>query len=292
LEIGGVPFPVAADDRPRREDVLAYYRAVVTGRKLRIQTWERVQSIRRDGAEFQIRTLQQPDEAWMREYRAVSVILATGTWDGPRALSVPGADLKKVSRRLNDPTPYYGRECLVVGGGSAAADAALALARAGARTRMALLEASFEECDLRPDVLRELSLLADEMKIAPEFDTEVIEITSAKVRLRHAERQWTVANDFVFTMIGAEPDRVLLQDAGVSIDPGDHRPLCRVDTSETNVLDLFVAGSIARSRTIMDGRARAAEIVRRMAERLTERERPRPGAAVEETDEKEEVMNG
>lgn len=117
LEVGGLLFYIGSDAKPRREDALAYYRAVVQSRKLNIHTWEKAVSARRDdNGVFQIRTVQQPDEAWGNNYQARFVLLTSGVWDQPVALPVPGAALKKVSRRYQDPTPYYGKRCLVVGG--------------------------------------------------------------------------------------------------------------------------------------------------------------------------------
>lgn len=268
LEVGGVPFPMAAEEKPRREDALAYYRAVVSSRKINLHTWERAASVHKENNGFRLRTLQQPDGAWERDYHARSVLLANGVWDQPCALDVPGADLKKVSRRYLDPTPYYAKECLVVGGGNSAAEVAMALSRAGAKTRMALIEESFEVCNLRPFVLRELLILVDEKKISPEFQTQVTEITPPAVRLRHAEREWTITNDFVFTLIGAIPDVPFLKDAGVEIDPHDRRPVYNKDTFETNVPGLYVVGSLARNQHIVNGRAKAVEIVKRLTERL------------------------
>lgn len=267
LEVGGVPFPIAADEKPRREDALAYYRAVVASRKINLHTWERVQSVHHDGDGFRVKTLQQPDGAWERDYRARTVLLASGVWDQPCGLSVPGADLKKVTRRYLDPTPYYAKECLVVGGGNSAAEVAMALSRAGAPTRMVLIEASFEVCNLRPFVLRELLILVDEKKILPEFQTQVTEITPTEVRLRHEEREWTVANDFVFTLIGAIPDVPFLEAAGVEVDPRDRKPVYNKETFETNVPGLYVVGSLARNQHIVNGRAKAVEVVKRLAER-------------------------
>lgn len=268
LEVGGVPFPIAADEKPRREDALAYYRAVVASRKINLHTWERVQSVHRDGDGFRVKTLQQPDGAWERDYQSRTVLLASGVWDQPCGLSVPGADLKKVTRRYLDPTPYYAKECLVVGGGNSAAEVAMALSRAGAPTRMVLIEESFEVCNLRPFVLRELLILVDEKKILPEFQTQVTEITPTEVRLRHEEREWTVANDFVFTLIGAIPDVPFLEAAGVEVDPRDRKPVYNEETFETNVPGLYVVGSLARNQHIVNGRAKAVEVVKRLAEQL------------------------
>ncbi len=265
LEVGGVPFPIAADDKPRREDALAYYRAVVAYKKINIHTWERAQFVHKQGDGFQVQTLQQPDGAWTRDYAAQAVLLTSGVWDQPCGLVVPGAGLKKVTRRYLDPTPYYGKQCLVVGGGNSAAEVAMALSRAGAKTRMALIEPSFDDCNLRPFVRRELLILVDEKKIAPEFNTSVTEITPTEIRLRHDDHEWTLPNDFVFTMIGAIPDTAFLQNAGVEINPEDRRPVYDAETFETTVPGLYVAGSIARNQHIVNGRAKAVEIVNRLA---------------------------
>jgi len=270
LEVGGVPFPLAADDKPRREDALAYYRAVVTGRRLPLRTWERVTSVRRAGSVFRIGTVQQPDGAWEAAYTARAVLLASGVWDQPRTLDVPGADLKKVSARYLDPTPYLGRDCLTVGGGNSAAEVAMALARAGARSRMALIEDSFDDCNLRPFVLRELLIMVDEKKVELYFSTEVTAITPAEVTLRRRDDgdSETIPNDFVFTLIGADPDVPFLRDAGVEISPADNKPVYDEDTFETNVPSLYVCGSMARDQHIVNGRPRAVQIVERIAEGL------------------------
>ena len=267
LEIGGVPFPLAADDKPRREDALAYYRAVITSRRLPLQTWERVQSVRKDGETFTVRTTQQPDGAWEGEYLARNVILASGVWDQPLTLDIPGADLKKVNARYLDPTPYLWKDCLTAGGGNSAAEVAMALARAGAKSRMALLEESFEVCNLRPFVLRELLILVTEKKIEPHFRVEVTQITPTEISLRSLTTGdiETLPNDFVFTMIGAVPDVPFLKDAGIAVSLEDQRPIYDEETFETNVSSLYVLGSMARNQHIVNGRARAVQVVERIA---------------------------
>ncbi len=275
LEVGGIPFPLAADDKPRREDALAYYRAVVVSRRLPLRTWERVTHVRRVGGVFRVTTVQQPDGAWETSYTARAVLLASGVWDQPRTLSVPGADLKKVSARYVDPTPYLGRDCLTVGGGNSAAEVAMALARAGARSRMALIEPSFDDCNLRPFVLRELLIMVEEKKIEPYFATEVTAITPTDVTLhrRDGGDTETIPNDFLFTLIGADPDVPFLRDAAVEINPADSKPVYDEDTFETNIPGLYVCGSMARDQHIVNGRSRAVQIVERIARLAHENER-------------------
>lgn len=274
LEVGQVPFPLAAEEKPRREDALAYYRIVAASRKLPLHTWERAVGVERgeDGS-FRVHTVQQPDAAWERTYRTRFVLLANGVWDQPRGLDVPGAGLKKVTRRYVDPTPYYSKDCLTIGGGNSAAEVAMALARVGARSRMAMLEPSFDACGLRPFVLRELLILVEEKKIEPMFGVEVTEVMPIEVRLRHLEDGGTetIPNDFVFTMIGQDPDLAFLENSGVAVDPETLRPVHNEDTYETNVHGLYVAGSLADFRhNIVNGRHKAVEIAQEIAARLRE----------------------
>ena len=275
LEVGGVPFPMAADEKPRREDALAYYRAVITSRRLPLQTWERVQSVTKteDGA-FAVVTTQQPDSAWTKTYAAKFVLIVSGVWDQPRTLEIPGADLRKVTTHYLDPTPYLNKDCLTIGGGNSAAEVAMSLARAGAKSSLALIEPSFDACNLRPFVLRELLILVEEKKIAVFFETEATEITPTDVCLKSRAEGGgvqSIPNDFVFILIGQNPDIPFLEAAGVAVNPDDLRPVYDADTFETGVPGLFVAGSIARDQHIVNGRPNAVKIVEEIAERLQER---------------------
>ncbi len=270
LEVGDVPFPMAADDKPRREDALAYYRAVITSRRLPLQTWERVQSVQKDGDVFQVQTVQQPDAAWTKTYAARFVLIANGVWDQPRTLNIPGADLHKVTTHYLDPTPYLNKNCLTVGGGNSAAEVAMSLCRAGAKSSLALIEPSFDVCNLRPFVLRELLILVEEQKIKVFFETEATEITPQAVCLKsRADGSiQNIPNDFVFILIGQHPDIPFLEAAGVTVSPDDQRPVYDEDTFETSVDGLYVAGSIARDQHIVNGRPNAVKIVERIAARV------------------------
>ena len=273
LEVGGVPFPMAADEKPRREDALAYYRAVITSRRLPLHTWERVTAVHKDGETFTVETVQQPDEAWTKTYTAKFVLIANGVWDQPRTLAIPGITLHKVSTHYLDPTPFLNTDCLTIGGGNSAAEVAMSLARAGAKSRLALLESSFDVCNLRPFVLRELLILVEEQKIEVFFETEATEITPQAVCLKSRAAGGSaqnIPNDFVFVLIGQNPDVPFLEAAGVTVDPQDNRPVYDPDTFETGVPGLYVAGSIARDQHIVNGRPNAVGIVERIAARVQE----------------------
>ncbi len=272
LEIGGVPFAIASDEKPRREDALAYFRAVVASRKLPMRTWEQAERVTRQNGLLTVETVQQPDLAWHCSYSTRSVLLASGVWDQPVRLAVPGAELKKVRLRYEDPTPYYGKECLVVGGGNSAAEVAMSLARAGASTKIALLEESWDACRLRPFVMRELLLLVDEKRIEPMFRTRVVEIGTDVVKLAgdgdNATGEFELPNDFVFTMIGNVPDGNFLKASGIKTSPEDSKPIYDTETFETSVPNVYVVGSISREPHIFNGRPRAVKIVRHIVSRL------------------------
>jgi thioredoxin reductase (NADPH) len=270
LEVGSVPFPMAADEKPRREDALAYYRAVITSRKLPLQTWERVTSVHKDGDLFTVQTVQQPDDAWTKTYTARFVMVVSGVWDQPRSLDIPGVGLHKVTTHYLDPTPFLNKDCLTIGGGNSAAEVAMSLSRAGAKSRLALIEPSFDACNLRPFVLRELLILVEEQKIEVFFETEATEIMPTEVCLKSRANgsSQNIPNDFVFILIGQNPDIPFLENAGVAIDPKDDRPVYDPETFETGVPGLYVAGSIARDQHIVNGRPNAVGIVEKIAKRL------------------------
>ena len=134
LAIGGVPFFMAGGHRPTREDALAYYRAVAGSRRLPLATWEEVTDVRREASNgvFTVRSVRKSAaDGEVIERQARFLLVCTGTFPNPRRLNVPGADLPNVLLRLDDPTPFFGRNVLVVGGGNSAATGAMTLAEAG-----------------------------------------------------------------------------------------------------------------------------------------------------------------
>ena len=282
LAIGGLPFPVAGGHKPTREDALAYYRAVASSRRLPLATWEEVVDIQRpatpDG-HFGVRSVRRrAGEGEVVERRARFLLVCTGTFPNPRLLDVPGADLGKVFTRLEDPTPFFGRDVLVVGGGNSAATGAMTLAEAGARVTVAMRRAPADfQSHLRPFIVRDLKIMADEKRLTLLTAVRVRAIMPTTVELAHiaydeaapsaeAER-WTLPNDFVFAQIGHTADRTLFAHLGVPLAP-DGLPVYDEETSESAVPGLYLAGSLSRANIILESRRRAVEIVAHVAERL------------------------
>ena len=284
LAIGGVPFPIAGGHKPTREDALAYYRAVAASRRLPLATWEEVVDIRRVGppppdGHFRVRSVRRRvAEGEVVERRARFLLVCTGTFPNPRPLNVPGADLAKVFTRLDDPTPFFGRDVLVVGGGNSAATGAMTLAEAGARVTVAMRRAPADfQSHLRPFIVRDLKIMADEKRLTLLTDMRVTAITPTTVELVRAPyddpvpgadgEPMTLPNDFVFAQIGHTADRTLFAHLGVPLAP-DGLPVYDEEKSESCVPGLYLAGSLSRANIILESRRRAVEIVAHIADRM------------------------
>ncbi len=279
LAIGGIPFFTAGGHKPTREDALAYYRAVASSRNLPLATWEEVTDIRKADEVFQVRSVRRrAGDGEEIERRARFLLVCTGTFPNPRRLNVPGADLPKVFPRLEDPTPFFGRDVLVVGGGNSAATAAMTLAEAGARTTIAMRRAPADfQSHLRPFIVRDLKIMAEEKRLTLLTEVRVAEITPTTVHLVHSpygegqspenEELSALPNDFVLAMIGHTADQTLFVHLGVPL-ADDGLPIYEETTSETIVPGLYIAGSLSRANIILESRRRAVEIVAHIAARL------------------------
>ena len=285
LAIGGVPFFTAGGHKPTREDALAYYRAVAASRRLPLATWEEVTDIEKAEGHFQVRSVRRlAGDGETRERRARFLLVCTGTFPNPRLLNVPGSELPKVFLRLEDPTPFFGRDVLVIGGGNSAATAAMTLAEAGARTTIAMRRAPADfQSHLRPFIVRDLKIMADEKRLTLLTEVRVTEITPTAVHLVSAPydeavalqsaEPWALPNDFVMAMIGHTADAALFAHLGVPLAP-DGLPIYDETTSESEVSGLYIAGSLSRANIILESRRRAVEIVAHIAARMAKIDLP------------------
>jgi thioredoxin reductase (NADPH) len=198
-------------------------------------------------------------------------VVATGYYDHPNRLGVPGEDLPHVFHYYDEPHPYYRKRVVVVGGKNSAAIAALELHRAGAAVtlvhRRAELARSIKYW-IKPDIDNRIQ----EGVIAARFGAQVVEIRPETVVLESAAGRETLPADAVFLMTGYTPDVGLLRDAGVAIDEATLQPAHDQDTFETNVPGLFIAGALASGREtsrifIENGRFHGEAIVKAIVAR-------------------------
>lgn len=273
LEIGGMPF-VTPYQKPTRLEALKYYRRVADTYRLKLHLYETVLGVEGRDGNFQLRTETRDRQS--RRYRARKIVLATGYYDIPNFLNVPGEDLPKVTHYYREAHPYYGMDVAVIGGKNSAAVAALDLYRAGARVtlihRGSRLSSSIKYW-IKPDI--ENRIQAGEIRAR--FDTTVVEIAQRTLELRHRSGETvSLDNDFVFAMTGYRPDLKFFHSIGVRLDPEDRRPLIDKDSYESNVAGIYLAGVVVAGMFtnevfIENGRFHGKVVVDHIREQLKKR---------------------
>ncbi|MFD1427787.1 YpdA family putative bacillithiol disulfide reductase [Kroppenstedtia sanguinis] len=261
LEIGGVPF-ISTGEKPNRLEALKYYRAVAKAYDLRIHLYEKVTKIEKEGKNFVVRTEK---DAGKQRYVSPRVVVATGYYDTPNPMNIPGEELSKVHHYYKDGHPYYGLDVLVIGGKNSAVDAAMDLQQAGAKVTMAYRREAFPN-SVKAWVKPVIESAIDKGWITMHWNTVVREIREKEVLLETEGELFTLKNDVVFAMTGYHPQTEMLERLGVSLDPKTGAPIYDPDTMETEVPGLYIAGVIvggkdANSIFIENGRFHGGKIV-------------------------------
>ena len=264
LEIGDVPF-VTENPKPTRNQALAYYREVVARNKLRIASYEKVEKVSK-----------QPDGSFIVEsskdtYKAKYVVIATGYYDNPNYMNVPGEHLPKVSHYFKEGHPYFDQDVVVIGGKNSSVDAALNLMHAGARVTV-LYRGDRYSPHIKPWVLPEFESAVRNNKIKMVFNAHVIEIKEDSVVYEVNGERKEIKNDFVFAMTGYHPDHSFIKKLGVETDEETGRPQYNTETMETNIEGVFIAGVIAAGNNaneifIENGRFHGGKIAAAIRER-------------------------
>jgi thioredoxin reductase (NADPH) len=243
LEIGGLPF-VTPYEKPTQWEGLKYYRRVSETYGLRVSLGHEVASLRRAGQGFAL-TLRTPDGT--AERRARNVAVATGYYDHPNRLDVPGEDLPHVHHYYTEPHPYWRQDVVVVGGKNSAAIAALELFRAGARVTLVHRGAKLAD-SVKYWILPDIENRIREGSIPARFETCVREIRERGVVVEGPGGPAELPAQAVFLMTGYRPDPSLLREAGVNVDADTLVPEHDPATLQTNVPGLYVAGATASGR--------------------------------------------
>jgi thioredoxin reductase (NADPH) len=241
LEIGDLPLP-SLNTKPKRAEALEYYRRVADFYRLPIHFYERVTAVKGENGNFRVET--EATEGRRGEYGTKKVVIATGYYDLPNLLGIPGEGLPKVSHYYTDPHPYYRRKVAVIGGANSAAVAALDLFRHGAEVTLIHREAELSrhvKYWIRPDL--ENRIKEGAIRAFPEAEVKEIAPDWICVRTKNGETL-RVENDFVFALTGYRPDFDFLRSVGVEIDPQTQRPRCDPETLESNVPGIYLAGVI------------------------------------------------
>jgi len=237
LEIDGIPF-ISSSPKPTRTEALEYYRRVAVERKLKIHLFEKVNTIiARKPGEFILHT----DKA---NYSCVNLVIASGFYDFPYLLNIPGEDLPKVRHYYDDPHYYAFQKVLIIGAMNSAVDAALETWRKGAEVTIVVRGSeigSRVKYWVRPDIENRIL----EGSIKAYFNTTVEEILPTEVRLKTPQGRISVPNNFVIAMTGYQPNLDMLRNCGINLDQDNHmKPDYNEDTHESNVSGIYLAGVI------------------------------------------------
>lgn len=242
IEIGGIPF-IASHEKPTRADGLIYYRRVAEHFRLDVRPGEDVVEVRRDGDGAFTLDVQRPHDA--KRYRAGNVVFATGYYDNPNFLGIPGEDLPHVAHYFLEGHPYWHRRVLVIGAGNSSVDAALECWRAGATVTLVHFGDGFDRT-VKAWVLPDISNRVKEGSIAARWRTRVRSITPTDVELvSEAGAVERVPCDAVLAMTGYHADTTLLQRLGVAVDEASGVPAHDDRTMGTPVEGVYLAGVIA-----------------------------------------------
>lgn len=236
LEIGGVPF-VSNNPKPTRSEALEYYRRVTADNKINIHLFEEVLSVTDEQDFYNVHTVKQ-------NYTAEYIIIATGFYDIPYLLNVPGEDLSKVRHYYKDPNFYAFQNVVVVGAQNSAVDAALETWRKGAHVTMIVRGPEIGQRVkywVKPDIENRIA----EGSIKAFFNAQLHEIREADVVIQTGEGLVTIENDWVIAMTGYQPNLAFLEKIGIELSADAVRnPTYNEETHETNRRNIYLAGVI------------------------------------------------
>ncbi len=240
LEIGDLPF-TTANQKPNRQEALEYYRNVAQHYRLDVRQYQQVLAVTGYDGAFQVVTRDRHDHE--HEYRARKIVAATGYYDRPNYLGVPGEELPKVMHYYTEPHPYFASDVLVIGGKNSAAIAALELWRRGARVTLVHRGPGIHrnvKYWIKPDIENRIA----NREVAAYFSSTVEEILPESVRICTPQGRKELKNDFVFALTGYHPDYDFLGGLGIELTRPEMRPVCDPQTFESNVPGVYVAGVI------------------------------------------------
>lgn len=236
LEIGGIPF-VSNNAKPTRAEALEYYRRATIAHQLNVHLFEKVQTVTKTADGFTIVTTKST-------YSARHIIIATGFYDIPYLLNVPGEELPNVTHYYKEPHFYAFQKVLVVGANNSAVDAALETWRKGAEVTMVIRGKEIGERVkywVRPDIVNRI----EEGSIKAYFNSEVTAIRQQDVDIQTPEGKITISNDWVIAMTGYQPNLDFLRKMGIQLSNDEiMKPAYNEETYETNVDNVFLAGVI------------------------------------------------
>ena len=236
LEIGNIPF-ISHNSKPTKAEAMEYYRRVSSSWKLKLNLYEKVVEIKK-GENFKIQTSKS-------NYLAKNVIIATGFYDLPYKLQIPGEELKKVKHYYDDPHPYFGMKIAIVGAGNSAIDVALETFRKGCKEVTMIIREPKLNSNIKYWVKPDIEYRIKENSIKAYFNSKITKITDKNIEVKTKNKKIQLENDFVLAMTGYQPNFNFLKKIGIKIRTDkNNTPLHDKKTMETNISGLYLAGVI------------------------------------------------
>lgn len=237
LEIGDVPF-ISHGNKPTRTEALEYYRRVVKQWGINLKLYTPVEGIKKSSDHFEV-------VAKGKKYKSKNIVIATGFYDLPYRLNVPGEELPKVLHYYKEAHPFFNMDIAVVGAANSAVDVALETQRKGAKSvTMIIRESEIGENVkywVRPDVLNRI----EEGSIKAYFNSNIIEITEKNIKFKSEGKEVVIENDFVLAMTGYQPNFNMLKTIGVKFKKDSFKtPYYSSKNMQSNIKGIFLAGVV------------------------------------------------
>jgi thioredoxin reductase (NADPH) len=236
IEIGDIPF-VSNNIKPTRPEALEYYRRIAVSQKLNIHLHETVTEVLQQGENYEVKSS-------IAEYATRNLIIATGFYDIPNLLHIPGEDLSKVRHYYKEPHFYAMQKLLVVGANNSAVDASLESFRKGAEVTMVIKGPEIGKRVkywVRPDIVNRI----EEGSIKAYFNSDLIAIREKEVDIQTPEGKITIPNDYVLLMTGYQPDFAFLEKLGIELSADEKRyPSYNKESMESNRKNIYLAGVV------------------------------------------------
>jgi len=240
LEIGNIPM-TSLNEKPNRHEALKYYRRVADHYKLNINDYERVENITGEDGAFLVSTTDRL--GCHQAYHTRKIVLATGYYDVPNLLNVPGEELSKVLHYYKEPHPYYNHDVAVVGAKNSAAIAALELFWTGARVTLIHRGSGISEKVkywIKPNIENRIKV----GEIQAYFRSRIVEILPDSIVVSTPQGEIILKNDFVFALTGYSPDLNFLNSIGITLEPATQKPRTDPLTLESERSGIYLAGVI------------------------------------------------
>ncbi len=236
LEIDNIPF-ISNNTRPHKSEALEYYRRIVLAKDLNINLFEQVIAVEQTEEKYKVNTTKH-------SYLTKHIIIATGFYDIPNLLNIPGEDLPKVSHYYDSPHVYIRQNVAIVGASNSAVDAALEIYRKGGKVTMIVRDAAIGtrvKYWVRPDIINRIK----EGSINVLYHSTLEEILADTIIVNQGGTALTIKNDYVLALTGYQPNFSFLKKIGIQLSPDTtQKPVYNEHTMETNCKGIYLAGVI------------------------------------------------